>query len=346
MNPRTILLCCILSVISVIVIASAPRPARADEPSPEQRAEALGAQAYEAARAGKLEEAAATLRAAWDLAPWSSIACNLGRVELARRRFRDAAEFLTLCVESAPPVRTPEEKRRFASAVEQLAEARSKVVSLLLNVNEPQATVLLDGQRAATPPLPRVLFAEPGHHRVSATLAGFSTASADVQGAAGETIEVTLTLRPVPAPSKPAQAAPSVSSAPPPRPILPANDAPRPPPTLPLASPPSSSPVPSILGGTAKTSFAVGVISSLGAFWAHDTMRRESEAFQRDRVQCHYEGCGAPEAFDAFMAARNVAITAFVLTGVLGAATGVTGLRPQASTKPASARALTTVLAW
>jgi hypothetical protein len=342
-KPQTILLWCILSVI---VIASAPRPARADEPSPEQRAEALEAQAYEAARAGNLEEAAATLRAAWDLAPWSSIACNLGRVEFARRRFRDASEFLTLCVESAPPVRTPEEKKRFISAVEQLAEARAKVVTLLLNVNEPQATVLLDGQRAATPPLPRALFAEPGHHRVSATLDGFSTASADVQGAAGETIDVTLTLRPVPAPPKPAQAAPSGSSAPPPRPILPVIDAPRPPPSLPLVSSPSRSPVPSILRGTAKTSFAVGVTSSLLALWAHDTMRRESEGFQGQRGRCDYEGCGAPEAFDAYMVARNVAITTFVLSGVLGAAAGVTSLRPNASSQPASARALTTVFAW
>ncbi|HZF48901.1 MAG TPA: hypothetical protein VE093_09645 [Polyangiaceae bacterium] len=343
MNPRTILLWCILSVI---VIASASRPARADDPSPEQRAEALEAQAREAARAGNLEEAAATLRAAWDLAPWSSIACNLGRVEFARRRFRDAAEFLALCVESAPPVRTPEEKKRFISVMEQLAEARAKVVSLLLNVNEPQATVLVDGQRTATPPLPRVLFAEPGYHRVSATLDGFSPASADVQGAAGETIDVTLTLRAAPAPPKPAQAAPSVSSAPPPRPILPAINAPRPPPLLPTASPPSRLLAPSILGTAAAVSLAVGATYWIVADRAHNTMQRESEAFQEQRRRCNYEGCGAPEAFDAYTTARDVAVTALVLGGVLGAAACVTGLRPQASTKPASARALTTVLAW
>src|SRR5215203_4266372 len=94
-----------------IAIAVAVAPAHADEPFPEPRAEELLAKAQEADRAGKLDEAASALRAAWDLAPWSSTACNLGRVEFARRRFRDAAEFLSLCVNSAPPVRTPEEKK-------------------------------------------------------------------------------------------------------------------------------------------------------------------------------------------------------------------------------------------
>jgi hypothetical protein len=103
---------------------------------------------------------------------------------------------------------------------------------------------------------------------------------------------------------------------------------------------------PSILGTAAAVSLAVGATYWIVADRAHNTMQRESEAFQEQRRRCNYEGCGAPEAFDAFMAARNVAITAFVLTGVLGAATGVTGLRSNASTKPASARALTTVLAW
>jgi len=262
--------------------------------------------------------------------------------EFARRRFRDAAEFLSLCVDSAPPVRTPEEKKRFASAVEQLAEARANIVSLLLAVNEPEATVLLDGQRAATPPVPRVLFVEPGRHRVSASLEGFTPASVEIQGSAGDTIEVDLTLRAVPAAPPPVKAPPPVPRDPP-RPLLPIADTPPPPP--PPQPTNSRALAVTILGIGAGVFTGAGVTSSVFAGSAHTTMQRESQAFQRQQHPCKPIGCGAPEAHDTYVTTKNAALSTLVLGGVLGAAACLTGLWPHAS-PPRTARATPAVFAW
>jgi hypothetical protein len=339
-KPPSLLL--FLLSFAFVLTTAAPSPARAADSDAEQRAEELEIKAREAARAGKLDEAASTLRAAWDLARWSSIACNLGRVEFARRRFRDAAEFLSLCVDSAPPVRTPEEKKRFASAVEQLAEARANIVSLLLAVNEPEATVLLDGQRAATPPVPRVLFVEPGRHRVSASLEGFTPASVEIQGSAGDTIEVDLTLRAVPAAPPPVKAPPPVPRDPP-RPLLPIADTPPPPP--PPQPTNSRALAVTILGIGAGVFTVAGVTSSVFAGSAHTTMQRESQAFQRQQHPCKPIGCGAPEAHDTYVRTKNAALSTLVLGGVLGAAACLTGLWPHAS-PPRTARATPAVFAW
>jgi hypothetical protein len=341
-KPPNLLL--LLLSFAFVLTTAAPSPARAADSDAEQRAEALEIKAREAARAGKLDEAASTLRAAWDLARWSSIACNLGRVEFARRRFRDATEFLSLCVDSAPPVRTPEEKKRFASAVEQLAEARANVVSVLLSVNEPLATVLVDGQPAATPPLPRVIFAEPGRHRVSASLEGFTPASVEIQASAGDTIEVDLTLRAAPAAPPPVKAPPPVPRDPPP-PLLPLADTPRPPPPPPPQPTNSRALVVTILGIGAGALTGAGVASSVFAGSAHTTMHRDSQAYQRQEHPCKPVGCGAPEAHDTYVTTKNTAVSTLVLGGVLGAAACITGLWPNAS-PPRTARALPAVLAW
>lgn len=340
MRPPNLLL---FSLVG-LALAPAPRPARAAEPDAETRAAELETKAHAAARAGKFDEAASTLRAAWSFARWSSIACNLGRIEFSRKRYRDAAEFLAPCIDSAPPVRSPEETRRFATTVEQFAEARAHVVTLLLSVNNQEATVFVDGQRAATPPLPRAIFVEPGNHRIEASLEGFARASTDVHGSPGDAIEVDLTLRALPNKTPSAEAPPTPHNTPP-RPLLPVADAPKPPAPLPPEPSNSRSLAISILSIGAGVSVGVGVTAWIFSGPAKEAMLRESSAFQRERGQCQPEGCGAPEAQAHYAVVKNTAISAFVLSGAFIAAAGIIGLWPSAP-PPRSGRALPAVIAW
>lgn len=295
---------------------------------------------------GRLDEAADALREAFKLVPFSSAACNLGRVELVRRRYRDAAELLTICIEIPSPVRTEEEKKRFLSLTELLAEARAKVVALLIRVNEPRASILLDGRIAASPPLPRVLFVEPGRHLVTATLDGFAPASSEIRGDAGDSLDVALTLSPLPPEPKPKPketSLPAATSAPPP-PLLPRKVAPTPP-QPPPPEPSSRKTVGIILGASGGTLAVVGAISLGFAASARASMLRESREFQDERGACVPDGCGAPEATTSYVAASAVGITGVAIGGVLGVVGGYVGLSPQPSA-PRTASALSTVAEW
>jgi hypothetical protein len=154
----------------------------------------LEKKAFDAAEADQLDKAASALRAAWRLAPASATACNLGRVELERSRFTDAAEFLSRCTEAPPKGGTEDEKARYRRHLDALAQARKKVVAVRVHVSEPGADVLLDDKPIGASPLPRVVFVDPGPHELTASLDGFERATAEIEGEAGDALDITLPL--------------------------------------------------------------------------------------------------------------------------------------------------------
>lgn len=65
----------LVALTLLFTLTAAAPPARADTPSPEQRAGELENKGQEAALAGRFGEAASALRAAWALVPSASVAC-------------------------------------------------------------------------------------------------------------------------------------------------------------------------------------------------------------------------------------------------------------------------------
>lgn len=326
-------------LLSGALLSALPTPARADNPSPELRAHALEDEARAAAAEGRLAEAASSLKRAWALEPSSSIACNLGRVQASRGDMPEAAEFLSRCVEAAPPVRTGEEEERYKRTLERLAKARAAVVGLAIEVNEPDADVNVDGQRVGTSPLRRVVFVEPGPHRVVATRDGFAQAAADVTGAKGDVIDVTLTLAPLSPPPRAVvdpSAPPALRGAP--APAMPARAE-----RAPVFE--QRKPAVIALGSGAGATAAAGIAFSVATAWAHDDMQGASAGFQERYGRCWPEGCGAPDKEERHAAMKTLAVTSFVVSGALTVAAAFVGIWPRASSARA-ARGPVTVATW
>jgi hypothetical protein len=131
------------------------------------------------------------------------MACNIGRAELRFGRATAAAEFLSRCVKLAPPPSTSSRDQRLAEQLAELAQARGQVVALTVHVKEPGARIAVDGALVGTSPLAEEVFVEPGLHRVSAELDGFSAATDVIEAKAGEARAVRLSLTKLARPSSP-----------------------------------------------------------------------------------------------------------------------------------------------
>jgi hypothetical protein len=117
--------------------------------------------------AGDYESARTTLLQAWALRQSSDIAGALGQVEIATRRYRDAAEHLEWCLAHFPPV----ESEKVLLATRQLFEqAKQAVAQVRVSVNRDGAAILIDGKPVGKTPIPAPLFVDPGQHRVEARL--------------------------------------------------------------------------------------------------------------------------------------------------------------------------------
>ena len=329
------------TVVFALALALVTSRARADEPSPKQRAVELEKKAFRAAEADQLDKAASALRAAWRLAPSNATACNLGHVEFERSRFTDAAEFLLRCTEAPPQGGTEQEKARYRRHLDALVEARKKVVTVRVHVSEPGADVLLDDKPLGASPLPRVVFVDPGPHELTASLDGFERATAEIEGEAGDAQDVTLPLRrkppsPALAPAPPAPPQ-NVTGAPPPlRPVpLPAPE----PPQTPLVSP-------SVLGGASIASLLVGGILGSYALSVRDEMLNESANYKTHHGPCWPGACNAESSEQAFLIAGSAAITSFTIGSALGVTSlAALGLVPRTSASRV-AQGLSTIAVW
>jgi hypothetical protein len=332
-----------LAVACSLTLSSASEPAKtptSDTPTPRQRADEHEDKAREAARANRLDEAAAELERAWTIAPSESIACNLGRIQLARKRMPAAAQFLTRCIERAPPTRTDEEKTRYTHTLKMLAEARAEALALDIQASEPDADVLVDGAEVGTSPLHRVIFVEPGARRVVATRDGFKPAEAEVTGDKGDVIAVVLTLDPLPPRPGPAKAAP-----PPPLAPFRAADTSK---ATDASVRPSGKTLATRLfaGGGGVTAVAAIVFFAMAAA-ASDEEQDTSIAHQQRFGVCSPQGCGAPESHAEHETMMTLGVGNVVATGVLVAAASGVHLWPDIPKARASGqRRLVTVATW
>jgi hypothetical protein len=281
-------------------------PARS-QPVAGDRAAALRAAGNAAANAGRDAEAVQAWRAAWEVQPGDpSLACDIGRGELATQNDVAAAEWMTRCVSLMAPKLGRETIHRRRSEVVDLALARSRVVSLVFDV-EAGAEVFIDGKAYGPAPFSGPLFVKPGERSIEARK-GRRVASHRLSAGAGEEHRIALAL------SEPSPLA------------MPRSEA------VPIPAPPREKLSffwpPAIIGGSlAITALGMGtVFFAIGDIAAKEQADAKKAALAAtDGVGCgklRHETCQTFTALDARRVTFvNASTGAFVAASVLGAAT-------------------------
>jgi hypothetical protein len=162
-------------------------------------------------RAKKWAEAEAAYEAAFAITgkESKSVVNNLGQTKMHLKKYRDAAELL-----SAARRLAAKDDRQLVDIERDLTEAKKHIGTLVVTASVDGAQVLLGDKPVGTAPLPDPVFVEPGKVTLTASADGFETAKAEVDVAAGQSLDVPLALlnkpKALPPPTATATAPPPV----------------------------------------------------------------------------------------------------------------------------------------
>jgi len=311
--------------------------------SDEQRARDLKKQADKAKREGRKDIAEERLRQAWELFrdPW--FMCHLGGLEMEMDKPRDAAQSLTTCLR----LLTPEDKQVIGPKVERfLKEALSKVGTLTVEANVPDAEVFVDGKAMGKLPLEDPIFVDPGSHGVEVRAPGYLPDTMMAFMRANTVLHLRMRLEPMPvkvaplaperAPSEPKPSEPTPSEPTPKEEAKRPNPAPTPPLAVKAPAPVKS---PERAEGPAQAPVRVAVIFSgfgLGVagavvgtagFMAASTAREEAKVMYRalteSPVACRSGTPGpckdAEDKIDTALAFTAIGVAGVAVSAVGGA---------------------------
>jgi hypothetical protein len=204
----------VAGIFVVLLSASAgAEQAPTEDEAARQTAKQLRDDGARALDAGHPDEALGLFRRAYETYPKPNMLFNIGlALDALERRVEalDAFELFLLQATDAPP-----EARRHAA--EQIAALTSAVGHLAVTVDVDGAEVEIDGQKVGTTPLPRVAHLAPGLHALRVSHANYNAEERQLTVAAGQTVRLTVHLRPVaptPAPA-PLVAQPTHKQSPP-----------------------------------------------------------------------------------------------------------------------------------
>jgi tetratricopeptide (TPR) repeat protein len=308
-------------------LTMAASPAHAHQPAfltPEehQKAEDLMAQGKALSRAGKLEEACAAYRAAWAIDPSFRLAANLGDLELKLSHFRDAAEHLAYALRMFPADGKPDLR---TSLSHDLGEAKKHVAALMLLPSPDNADVAVDGRGIDWDDAVHEVYVEPGPHDIGATLNGYAPAHQRVDAKAGETLNVTIALAPLP--SEPAPLPPRM-------PESPAEPAPRralDAPTGPNIVLLSAGAATTALGVTIGIAYAMRAGESSGYAASIDNVLRASGGSGACNLPANANACATLDTVLRDQStSSNVAVWSFVGAGAVALGTAAYGVWPRA----------------
>ncbi|MBI4702146.1 MAG: hypothetical protein HY744_13520 [Deltaproteobacteria bacterium] len=170
--------------------------------APDERAAAEARELYRegaaARREGKLEEARAAYRRAFELKRHYQIATELGSVELDLKHWAEAAALLSFALGDIRRD-TGASGEQVQAVAELLRRAQAEVVTVSLEVTllgrpRADAVVELDGKPALVHA--GSLFVTPGEHEVQGRIGGAASRRAPVRGAAGQSQALALELWP------------------------------------------------------------------------------------------------------------------------------------------------------
>jgi hypothetical protein len=140
------------------------------------------------------EEAYRIFSSLWAEQQTYDVALSLGNAELRLRKYAAAAAHLTFALENFPPAESRELGERATKALDR---AKQEVGAVTLIVDQPGASVQMDGKVIGQTPLPSVLYIDPGHHVVEATLSGYQPVKQEFDAKSGEALSLALKLDPV-----------------------------------------------------------------------------------------------------------------------------------------------------
>jgi tetratricopeptide (TPR) repeat protein len=197
--------------------ASAAGPAKASEPArptapsrPEKtrRAATLYTDGVKAANEAKWPLAIQYFNASWQEYPHYQILMNLANAELMAKRYRDSAEHFDRALREYSSDLSPSDA---AAIKEKLAEARSHVGTVAVEVNVRGAMLMIDQKAVDLSSASGSLFVDPGSRTVEARLLGYVPARESLHVRAGQTYRLSMNLtRPVASPA--AETAPAEPS--------------------------------------------------------------------------------------------------------------------------------------
>lgn len=174
------------------------RPVFDGEPPDEggARARLLLDRGREAAKKGRLPEAVANLRAAWDLTQTFEVADAMAQVEVKLEAWRDAAEHLSYCLKNLPATEKPARKKQLEK---QLAQARAQVALLVIHVSVDGALVSIDGRAVGMSPMQEGVFVEAGRRTIEVRAARYEVAQSVVvaEKGASTSVDVKMSARAV-----------------------------------------------------------------------------------------------------------------------------------------------------
>jgi hypothetical protein len=161
--------------------------------------QALYREAKAAGKRGAVNRAHELMLEAWRLRRAPDVAMNLGRIEMALERWRDAAEHLAFGFRHYPADSDPV---LYAQNVERLLRCKREIVTIELTVVPETARITVNGRAVSSAfELPPELYAEPGTIEMTAELEGYETLRKTIEGSKGETVRARLELKPARAPS-------------------------------------------------------------------------------------------------------------------------------------------------
>jgi len=174
------------------------------------RADELVRQGNALLKDGHETEAYEAYRQAWTIHPTAATAANLGNVEVALAKYRDAAEHLRFALRRFPTDGKPSTR----SALEELlASVMPEIAVLRLDMQVDPQEVTIDGRLVDYLSGGRDIFVDAGPHDVVATRLGYFTERHHVEVRKGEVATVHLRLD-TPSAAEPENAPPPVSAVP------------------------------------------------------------------------------------------------------------------------------------
>ncbi len=168
-----------------------PTPPMDEDTAKRIRADELAERGKALGRQERWQEALPLFQEAYLLKQSYDIAGNLGLVEAALKRWRDAAEHLSLGVRGFPSGGKASHREHLAN---KLKQAQTHVGAVVITVNMDGARVRVDGNDVGATPLPAEIYVDPGTHTISATLAGYRAPEQTLAATAGSSHEISLTL--------------------------------------------------------------------------------------------------------------------------------------------------------
>jgi hypothetical protein len=196
------------SFMLLLFLITLPHVLRAAPRSAEERREYYQ-RGRDALAAKNWEEAVRIFEQLWAEQHSYDVALSLGEAEFRLDEYRNAAEYLSFAAANMPASEKADLVQRTLKALER---AKQEVGALTLIVDQPGASVQLDGKPLGRTPLPPIIFVDPGHHSIETTLSQFRPARIDLDIGRGDARTVILKLDPVVAAVASSQAPPSINS--------------------------------------------------------------------------------------------------------------------------------------